>query len=153
MKKGDPCLQCGKPLKIARGIEAGHTFYLGTKYSEKMNAKFMDSDGKEETIIMGCYGIGVSRLVAAIISQHRDDKGIIFPKKVAPFQIQVIAIAKGGEVEKQAEEIYEELSEDFEVLYDDRDVSAGVKFKDADLLGIPLRVVAVSYTHLTLPTN
>jgi len=141
VKKGDPCLQCGKPLKIARGIEAGHTFYLGTKYSEKMNAKFMDSDGKEETIIMGCYGIGVSRLVAAIISQHRDDKGIIFPKKVAPFQIEVIATAKGGEVEKQAEGIYKKLSEDFEVLYDDRDVSAGVKFKDADLLGIPLRVV------------
>jgi len=141
VKKGDPCPHCGRPLEIARGIEVGHTFYLGTKYSQKMNAKFMDSDGKEKTIVMGCYGIGVSRLVAAIISQHRDDKGIIFPKKVAPFQIQVIAIAKGGEVEKQAEEIYEELSEDFEVLYDDRDVSAGVKFKDADLLGIPLRVV------------
>ncbi|MCD6423719.1 MAG: proline--tRNA ligase [Elusimicrobia bacterium] len=141
VKKGDPCPHCGRPLEIARGIEVGHTFYLGTKYSQKMNAKFMDSDGKEKTIVMGCYGIGVSRLVAAIISQHRDDKGIIFPKKVAPFQIEIIAIAKGGEVEKQAEEIYKELSEDFEVLYDDRDVSAGVKFKDADLLGIPLRVV------------
>jgi len=141
VKKGDPCPHCGRPLEIARGIEVGHTFYLGTKYSQKMNAKFMDSDGKVKTIVMGCYGIGVSRLVAAIISQHRDDKGIIFPKKVAPFQIEIIAIAKGGEVEKQAEEIYKELSEDFEVLYDDRDVSAGVKFKDADLLGIPLRVV------------
>ncbi len=141
VKEGDICVNCGAKLKVARGIEIGHTFYLGTKYSAKMKAVYTAADGKEKTIVMGCYGIGISRVVAAIISQHHDENGIVWPKEVAPFEIEIIPTTNSGDAMKKAEEIYEALSKKYEVLFDDRSVSAGVKFKDADLIGIPARVV------------
>ncbi|MEA2081142.1 MAG: proline--tRNA ligase [Elusimicrobiota bacterium] len=141
VKAGDLCPECGKALNVARGIEIGHTFYLGTKYSEKLKAVFTDNKGKSSPIIMGCYGIGVSRIVAALISQNHDDNGIIWPREIAPYQIEIIAAASSGPVMEKAEEFYETLSEKYDVLFDDRDVSAGIKFKDADLIGIPLKIV------------
>ncbi|PIX14784.1 MAG: hypothetical protein COZ72_05295 [Elusimicrobia bacterium CG_4_8_14_3_um_filter_50_9] len=141
VKAGDPCPECGKALDVARGIEIGHTFYLGTKYSEKLKASFTDKAGKDLPIEMGCYGIGVSRIVAALISQNHDDKGIIWPRAMAPYQIEIIAASSNGPAMEKAEEIYEALSKKYEVLFDDRDVSAGIKFKDADLIGIPVRIV------------
>ncbi|MBA3066537.1 proline--tRNA ligase [bacterium] len=141
VRAGDPCPECEKPLNVARGIEIGHTFYLGTKYSEKMKASFTDNTGKDVPIIMGCYGIGVSRIVAALISQNHDDKGIIWPREIAPYQIEIIAAASSGPVMDAAEDFYKALSDKYEVLFDDRDVSAGIKFKDADLIGIPVKIV------------
>ncbi|MBU2529070.1 proline--tRNA ligase [bacterium] len=141
VKAGDPCPECEKPLFVARGIEIGHTFYLGTKYSEKLKASFTDKAGKGLPIVMGCYGIGVSRIVAALISQNHDDKGIIWPRGMAPYQIEIIAASSTGPAMEKAEEIYKALAEKYEVLFDDRDVSAGIKFKDADLIGIPVRIV------------
>jgi prolyl-tRNA synthetase len=121
----------------------GHVFKLGTKYSEAMNAKFLDESGKEQPFIMGCYGIGISRTVAAIVEQHHDADGIIWPVAVAPYTVHLIAVnVKNEEQARVADELYEELLKaGVEVLYDDRPERAGVKFKDADLLGIPVRVI------------
>jgi prolyl-tRNA synthetase len=140
--EGDLCPRCGGTLKAYRGIEGGHIFVLGTHYSAKMGATFLDEDGTSKPVVMGCYGIGVSRLVAAAIEQYNDDDGIRWPMPIAPYQVLVAAIGKGDDVREEAERLHDALeAAGVEVLLDDRDERPGVKFKDADLLGIPLRVV------------
>lgn len=138
----DPCPLCGGSLRLTEGIEVGHIFKLGTKYSEAMKATFQDADGQEKTMIMGCYGIGVSRVVAAAIEQNHDENGIIFPLPLAPVQAIVLNLdLKNEAISAAAEQVYQELlAAGIEVLYDDRDERPGSKFKDADLLGIPFRV-------------
>jgi prolyl-tRNA synthetase len=141
---GDPCPRCESgTLEIWRGIEVGHVFKLGMKYSKALHATYLDADGKEQTIFMGCYGIGIGRTVAACIEQNNDENGIIFPIPIAPFHCIVSALsAKDDTVKEASEKIYEELMEaGVEVLLDDRDERPGFKFKDADLIGIPLRIV------------
>ena len=130
-------------VKFAKGIEIGQIFKLGTIYSEKMNGTYLDENGKAKPYIMGCYGIGVSRLIAAIIEQNNDENGIIWPKEVAPYLVHLVCLDMKKEVQKEtAEKIYNKLLEEkVEVLYDDRAERAGVKFNDADLIGIPLQVV------------
>ncbi|SNZ06684.1 prolyl-tRNA synthetase [Persephonella hydrogeniphila] len=142
-KEGDPCPVCKSPLKEATGLEVGHIFLLGTKYSESMKAYFVDKDGREKPIIMGCYGIGVSRLMAAAVEQNHDENGIIWPESIAPFKLHILALnIKDNQIKDIAEKIYDEAKKlGVEVLYDDRDISPGAKFKDADLIGIPYRVV------------
>ncbi|KAB0669675.1 proline--tRNA ligase [Oryzomonas sagensis] len=144
---GDACPRCqeGK-LEMWRGIEVGHVFKLGTKYSTALNATYLDADGKEQVIFMGCYGIGIGRTVAAAIEQNHDENGIIFPLPLAPFHCSVVALnAKDGGVMAAAEEIYAKLEQlGVETLFDDRDERPGVKFKDNDLIGIPLRIVVGS---------
>lgn len=141
-KGGDVCPHCGKILLSGRGIEVGHIFKLGTYISAKMGANFLDKDGASRTIIMGCYGIGLGRVLAAAVEQNHDEKGIIWPLPIAPYHIYICALSLDNtEVLAQAERIYELLlKEGLEVLYDDRMESPGVKFNDADLLGIPLRL-------------
>jgi prolyl-tRNA synthetase len=141
-RPGDSCPRCQGKLSSARGIEVGHVFKLGTFISEKFGASFLDSAGKSRPIIMGCYGIGLGRLLAAIVEQSHDDKGIIWPLSVAPYQVYLCPLSLDKPaVLPTAEKIYQELQkEDIEVLFDDRDDSPGVKFNDADLLGIPLRL-------------
>ena len=141
---GDGCPRCsGGSMEVWRGIEVGHVFKLGTKYSKALRAVYLDADGKEQTIFMGCYGIGVSRTVAACIEQNHDANGIIFPLPIAPFHCIVSALSvKEEPVIAASEEIYRRLNEaGVEVLLDDRDERPGFKFKDADLIGIPLRIV------------
>ncbi|HEY8392493.1 MAG TPA: proline--tRNA ligase [Capillibacterium sp.] len=138
-KAGDSCPHCGQPLAETRGVEVGHIFKLGTKYSKALQATFRDVDGEEKPFIMGCYGIGITRIVAAAIEQNNDQDGIKWPLPIAPFQVTILAL--GQEQQPVAEEIYQELTAaGVEVLYDDRDERPGVKFKDADLIGIPLRL-------------
>lgn len=140
--EGDKCPKCGKPMTVARGVEVGHIFKLGTKYSEAMGANFLDEKGESKPLIMGCYGIGVNRTMATVIEQNHDENGIIWPLAIAPYQVIVIpAVTKDEEQVRIAEEIYNKLKEmGIEVLLDDRDERAGVKFKDADLIGIPMRI-------------
>jgi prolyl-tRNA synthetase len=140
--EGDRCPKCGKPITIARGIEVGHIFKLGTKYSKAMGANFIDEAGESKPLIMGCYGIGINRTMAAIIEQNNDENGIIWPLSVAPYQVIVIpAVAKDAEQIRIANELYQRLRGiGIDVLLDDRDERAGVKFKDADLIGIPMRI-------------
>jgi prolyl-tRNA synthetase len=140
--EGDACPSCGAPLGAYRGIEGGHIFILGTHYSAKMGATFLDEGGKAQPLIMGCYGIGVSRLVAAAVEQHHDEDGITWPLAIAPFHVIITTLGKKDEaVTRVADELYGTLrSAGIEVLLDDRKERPGVKFKDADLLGIPLRV-------------
>jgi len=144
---GDSCPRCdsGK-LEMWRGIEVGHVFKLGTKYSTSLNATYLDADGKEQVIFMGCYGIGIGRTVAAAIEQNHDENGIIFPLAIAPFHCAVVALnTKDSAVMAAAEDLYEKLqASGIEVLFDDRDERPGVKFKDNDLIGIPLRIVVGS---------
>ncbi|SHO44877.1 proline--tRNA ligase [Desulfopila aestuarii] len=145
----DPCPQCGGKLELTEGIEVGHVFKLGTSYSESMKAVFQDSEGQEKPFVMGCYGIGVSRVVAAAIEQNHDDNGIIFPVPLAPFQVVVLNLGvNDGVMTEASEKLYRELQEaGFDVLLDDRDERPGSKFKDADLLGMPFRVtVGKSFT-------
>uniref|UniRef100_A0A7V4LBT0 Proline--tRNA ligase n=1 Tax=Desulfobacca acetoxidans TaxID=60893 RepID=A0A7V4LBT0_9BACT len=139
----DPCPRCGGALDILRGIEVGHIFKLGFKYSKALNAKYLDADGQEQYMFMGCYGIGVSRIVAAAIEQGHDADGIIWPWALAPFSVGLVPISINDAATREAvERLYDELSrEGLEVLLDDRDERPGVKFKDMDLLGLPLRVV------------
>jgi prolyl-tRNA synthetase len=139
---GDPCPSCSGPLAIRRGIEVGHVFKLGSRYSRSLEAVFKDERGEERPAIMGCYGIGISRTVAAIIEQHHDEKGIIWPAGVAPYRVLLLTLAPDRpEVARAAEELLARLEETGrDVLYDDRPVSAGVKFNDADLIGIPVRI-------------
>lgn len=142
IQEGDPS-PCGKgKIKFAKGIEVGHVFKLGTKYSEALNATYLDENGKLKPMIMGCYGIGVTRTIAAIIEQHHDENGIIWPKEVAPFDIHLIAVnVKDENQAKLADELYELLrKERYDVLYDDRPERPGVKFKDSDLIGLPVRI-------------
>ena len=140
---GDPCPCCGKPVELKRGIEVGHIFKLGTKYSESMKAVFLDENGKEKPMIMGCYGIGVSRVVAACIEQNFDEGGIMFPPPLAPFDIHLINLdPKNAEVSAKADEINDFLEGlGLDVLYDDREERPGVKFKDADLIGLPAQII------------
>lgn len=142
VQEGDPSPDGKGTIRFARGIEVGHVFKLGTKYSEAMNAVYLDENGQTKTMIMGCYGIGVSRLVAAIAEQFADENGLVWPASVAPFHIHLLtANAKSDEQRALAEEWYEKLGQaGFEVLYDDRPERAGVKFADSDLIGIPVRV-------------
>ena len=141
-RSGDSCPKCQGKLSSARGIEVGHVFKLGTFISEKFGASFLDNDGKSWPIVMGCYGIGLGRLLAAIVEQSHDDKGIIWPLSVAPYQVYLCPLSLDKPaVAPTAEKIYQELQKKgIEVLFDDRDDSPGVKFNDADLLGIPLRL-------------
>ncbi len=145
--KGDICPRCGGELVFKRGIEVGHVFKLGTKYSQALKATYLDEKGKEQYMVMGCYGIGVGRTLAAIIEQDHDEHGIIFPFSVAPFSIHLLPIdLKKPEIASTAERIYQTLKDkDWEVLYDDREVSPGIKFKDADLIGIPIRITLGKY--------
>lgn len=143
VREGDNCPSCKKGvLNEQKAIELGHVFKLGTVYSKSMKANFVDKDDKEKPIEMGCYGIGVGRTLASIVETSHDDKGIIWPKAVAPFHVHLLHLGKDDAAAKKAEELYEKmLADGVEVLYDDRDVSAGEKFADADLIGIPLRIV------------
>lgn len=142
-EKAMACPQCQSQLAYSRVIEVGHTFNLGTKYSRDLKATFLDEKGESTDLIMGCYGIGVSRIVAAAIEQSHDEYGIIWHKNISPFQLTVLPLDFGDEqVKGVATRLYEELGEKgFEVLMDDRDERAGVKFKDADLIGIPVKVI------------
>jgi prolyl-tRNA synthetase len=140
---GDPCPRCAKPLRIARSIEVGHVFMLGTKYSEKMKATYLDPQGQEKAIVMGCYGIGVSRTAAAAIEQHHDAKGIIWPAPIAPFHVHLLPLGdKAGKTVQTALTLEAALEQaGLEVLLDDRDERPGVKFNDTDLIGCPYQVV------------
>ncbi len=142
VKQTDTCPRCGKPLKFARGIEVGHTFKLGTKYSKQMRATFLDSSGQEKEMVMGCYGIGIGRTVAACIEQNNDEKGIIWPMFIAPYHVILTPVnIKDPLIMEAALKLYQRLTEAaIEVILDDRDERAGVKFNDADLIGIPLRI-------------
>ena len=139
---GEKCPDCGGTVTIARGTEVGHIFKLGTKYSEAMNANFIDEDGKEKPFVMGCYGIGVTRTMASIIEQHHDENGIVWPLAVAPYHVSVIPVnVRDEEQVRVANELYNQLiSMGVEALLDDRNERAGVKFKDSELMGIPMRV-------------
>ncbi len=142
VNEGDTCTVCGGKLSIKRGIEVGNIFQLGTKYTESMNMTYTDSDGRQKHPIMGCYGIGVGRLLASIIEASHDDYGPIWPKSVAPWQIHICVInMKNGDIKKAGFDLYNKLSGKYDVLMDDRDVAAGIQFADADLLGIPLRLI------------
>ena len=142
IRESDPCPRCRREIRFARGIEVGHVFKLGTKYSKAMKAVYLDGRGQEQYMVMGCYGIGVGRTVAACIEQSHDGNGIIWPLAVAPYHVIITPVnMKEKALATAAEELYAELSEEgVEVLLDDRDERAGVKFKDADLIGIPMRV-------------
>jgi len=147
VKKGDKCPRCRKnELRFGRGIEVGHTFKLGTKYSEAMDASFLDEHGNKKHFIMGCYGIGVSRIVAAAIEQSHDENGIIWNRAIAPFDVVIVPINYTDAIKDACDKIYLQLSGKMEVLLDDRDERAGVKFKDADLVGIPVRVTVSEKT-------
>ncbi len=143
VKEGDPCPQCGSPLKVRRGLEVGHTFLLGTRYSEPMKAYYKDPQGQDKPIIMGCYGIGISRCMSAIVEQYHDEKGIKWPTVVAPFELDLICLNTSDPEQKEvAEKLYLLAQENnIEVIYDDRDESPGFKFADADLCGFPYRLV------------
>ena len=142
VEDGGKCPLCGRKVSIARGTEVGHIFKLGTKYSEAMNATFIDENGKNTPFVMGCYGIGVTRTMASIIEQHHDENGIVWPLSVAPYHVSVIPVnIKDEEQMKVAEKLYNSLKDlGVEVLMDDRNERAGVKFKDSEIIGIPMRV-------------
>jgi prolyl-tRNA synthetase len=140
---GEPCARCAKPLKIRRAIEVGHVFKLGTKYSEKLNATFLAEDGSRKPCVMGCYGIGITRTMQAVIEQCNDKDGIIWPLAVAPYTVCItpLVVAPDSAVMKLAEQVYAELrAKGIDVILDDRDERPGVKFKDADLVGFPIRL-------------
>jgi prolyl-tRNA synthetase len=141
-RSGDPCPTCDTPLQMRRAIEMGHVFKLGLVYSEKLGATFLDAEGKARPVVMGCYGIGVERLLATVIEANHDDKGIIWPSSVAPYHVHLVALnVESPPVKEKAEALYAALkAAGVDVLYDDREESPGVKFNDADLLGMPLRI-------------
>ena len=143
---GDVCPRCGEPLSVDRGIEVGHVFQIGTKYSVALDANYTDEHGEQHPMVMGCYGIGVSRVVAAVVEEHHDEHGIVWPKALAPYDVHLVAVPGRGDaaanVIETADRMYTDLAaRGFAVLYDDRDVSPGVKFADADLLGMPMQLV------------
>jgi len=140
-KDGSTCAKCGGLLELKKGIEVGNIFKLGTKYSQAMKATYLDRNGKSQPMVMGCYGIGVGRLLASAIEANHDSDGIIFPKSIAPYQIHLMHIGKGEKVVETADQLYRDWTDrGLEVLYDDRSESPGFKFKEADLIGLPLRV-------------
>ena len=140
---GDKCINCGEELKFEKGIEIGHIFKLGCKYSEKLDARFLDIDGKLKPLVMGCYGIGITRMMAAAIEQLHDGKGIIWPVSIAPFMVNlIVTTVKDKQLSSAGDKIYKTLKGlDVEVLYDNRDINAGIKFKDSDLIGIPVKFI------------
>ena len=143
VRAGEPCPTCGKALKVQRAIEVGHVFKLGTKYSVALNALFLDESGKQQPAIMGCYGIGVTRPLQAVIEQSHDENGIVWPLSVAPYTVCItpLTVAPESEVMKRAETIYNGLtSRGIDVILDDRNDRPGVKFKDSELVGFPIRV-------------
>src|SRR4029077_8827415 len=140
---GEPCVNCGKSLKMQRAIEVGHVFKLGTKYSKAFDAFFLDEAGKQQLSIMGCYGIGVTRTLQAVIEQSHDENGIIWPLSVAPYTVCItpLNVAPESEVMKRAGQIYSELTaKGVDVILDDRNDRPGVKFKDSELVGFPIRI-------------
>lgn len=138
---GQRCARCSGTLSAERGIELGHCFKLGTRYSAPTNTTYLDANGQQQLVVMGSYGIGLGRLMAAIIEFHHDEQGIVWPPAVAPAQVHLVSLGREGEVHQAAEALYADLrARGIEVLYDDRDASPGVKFADADLIGVPLRV-------------
>jgi len=147
-RDGDPCPNCETPLQMRRAIEMGHVFKLGTVYSDKLGATYLDAEGKARPVVMGCYGIGVERLLATVIEANHDEKGIIWPASVAPYQAHLVALnVESPPVREAAEKLYDDLrAAGVDVLYDDREESPGVKFNDADLLGMPLRVTVSQRT-------
>ena len=143
VREGEACQKCGQPLKVQRGIEVGHVFKLGIKYSEALNALFLDESGTQHPAIMGCYGIGVTRTLQAVIEQSHDENGIIWPVSVAPYSVCItpLNIAPESEVMKTAEQLYQNLSDaGVDVILDDRNERPGVKFKDSELVGFPIRI-------------
>ncbi|HWQ90280.1 MAG TPA: proline--tRNA ligase [Clostridia bacterium] len=143
VRPGEPCARCSQPLKVQRAIEVGHVFKLGTKYSEALNARFLDESGKQQPAIMGCYGIGVTRTLQAVIEQSHDDNGIIWPLNVAPYTVCItpLNVSPDSDVMKRAEAIYNQLSaQGVDVILDDRNERPGFKFKDSELVGFPIRV-------------
>ena len=142
VEAGEFCPECGKPLKVTRGIEVGNIFQLGTKYSKPMNAVYLDSDGKTKPYIMGCYGIGITRTAAAAVEAHHDEHGIKWPLAIAPYHVTVVPVSIKDELQMQtAQRIYDELLQNgVEAVIDDREERPGVKFKDADLIGFPYRI-------------
>ncbi|MBH0196243.1 MAG: proline--tRNA ligase, partial [Nitrospira sp.] len=141
-KTGDPSPRGTGSLTLAKGIEVGQVFLLGTKYSKSMNATILDEKGQERLAVMGCYGIGVGRTAAAAIEQNHDDKGIIWPFPIAPFHVHLLPVSQSATTADAAARLYEELlAGGFEVLWDDRNDRAGVKFNDADLIGAPFQIV------------
>jgi prolyl-tRNA synthetase len=140
--EGEGCPKCDGVLRVAKALEVGHIFKLGTKYSVSMRATVLNADGKEVPIVMGSYGIGVERILAAAIELHHDEAGAIFPVTIAPFQVVVTPLnVKDAELKATADRIYDELNKSgVEVLYDDRDERAGVKLNDADLVGFPFQI-------------
>ena len=143
VQSGEPCAKCGEPLKVQRAIEVGHVFKLGTKYSESLKAFFLDESGKQQPAIMGCYGIGVTRTLQAVIEQSHDQNGIVWPVSVAPYTVCItpLNVDPAGEVMKRAEQIYAELqAQGVDVILDDRNERPGVKFKDSELVGFPIRI-------------
>jgi prolyl-tRNA synthetase len=142
VNEGDTCIKCGSKLKLSRGIEVGNIFQLDTKYTKSMNMTFTDEEGKQKHPVMGCYGIGVGRLLASIIEASHDEYGPIWPMSVAPWQIHICLLNSENEHNRQIGfDLYEKLSKTYDVLMDDRNVAAGMQFADADLLGIPVRIV------------
>jgi prolyl-tRNA synthetase len=141
-REGDACPDCGAPLRAARGIEGGNIFQLGTKYTEALGGSFLDAEGQSRPVVMGSYGIGVGRLLACIAEEHHDKQGLSWPVSVAPFDVHLVAVAKGpGPVQEAADRLYAELqAAGLSVLLDDRPENPGVKFNDADLIGVPVRV-------------
>jgi len=141
-REGERCVHCGHALAVSRGIEVGHLFKLGTKYSAAVGATFLDRDGVARPLVMGSYGIGTGRLMACIIEQHHDAQGIVWPVNVAPFQVHIVSLGgNDSQVVAEADALYERLrGQGYQVLYDDRAESAGVKFNDADLIGVPVRL-------------
>ncbi|MCR4404618.1 MAG: proline--tRNA ligase [Candidatus Acetothermia bacterium] len=142
VREGDRCSRCDGTLRVRRGIELGHIFKLGTKYSEALGATFLDREGRARPIVMGSYGIGTGRLLAAVVEAHHDERGIVWPASIAPFQVIIIVLnEEEPDQHELGERLYTALGREFEVLFDDRAESAGVKFNDADLIGIPLQVI------------
>jgi prolyl-tRNA synthetase len=147
VQSGFHCAKCSSQLIEEKAIEAGNIFKLGTKYSEDFDLHFTDEKGQRQFVIMGCYGIGTTRLVGTVVEASHDEKGIIWPKSLAPFLVHIISLGSDETVKTEAERIYQELlKQNIEVLYDDRDESAGKKFNDADLIGVPLRLTISNRT-------
>ena len=140
--EGDACPRCGGKLGFTQGIEVGHVFKLGTRYSKKMNCVYLDEKSQLHPMVMGCYGIGVNRIVAAAVENHHDDAGILWPKEIAPYQVEIVTIDhKKMQIVETGHDLYGKLTAaGLEVLWDDREAAPGVKFADADLIGIPIRV-------------
>jgi prolyl-tRNA synthetase len=142
VRAGDACVRCGAPLTLERGVEIGHIFKLGTRFTEAFGANYLDQDGTARPVVMGSYGIGIERLIHAIIEQHHDDAGILWPAEVAPLDIHLIRLGKSDAVRAAGDALYADLqAAGRQVLYDDREETAGVKFNDADLIGLPVRLL------------